>query len=43
MVRDEPPSLPTYWILEVCTHELEFSLNTFWIQVHNFPLENLNS
>lgn len=31
-----------YWIPEAAVAELDFSLNPFWIQVQNLPLENLN-
>lgn len=32
-----------YWIPEVSPLELVFDINPFWIQVHNLPLEYLNS
>lgn len=32
-----------YWIPEVSPHEVYFDANPFWIQVHNLPLEYMDS
>lgn len=32
-----------FWLPEVSLYELDFDYNSFWIQIHNFPLEYLNS
>lgn len=32
-----------YWIPEVSPHEIYFDLAPFWLQIHNLPMEFLNS